>query len=90
MNYKEEIRDAAHTPKRLEQLYSDAKGKQEEDAFQAGLMACYEESSDNLLYAAWYYRLQQVTTEIEEQGRRELEISNSLEHNHWINLLGYL
>ena len=70
MNYKEEIREAAHTPKQLEQIYSEAKGKQEEGAFQAALIACYEEAPDNLLYAAWYYRLQQVTKEIDEGGRR--------------------
>jgi hypothetical protein len=70
MDYRNEIRDAAHEPKRLEQIYSEAQNKQEEAAFQAALIACYEDSSDNLLYAAWYYRLQQVTKAIEDGGRR--------------------
>lgn len=58
MNYRDEIRLAAADPYLLERLYQSAQQEKQEQAFQAAMSACYEDAPDNLLYAAWFYRLQ--------------------------------
>jgi uncharacterized protein YjbI with pentapeptide repeats len=60
MSYLEEIRAGHDDPERLESLHQAARQADESAEFTAGLAACYDEAPDNLLYAAWHYRLRQV------------------------------
>ena len=69
MNYLQEIRAAQGDPKRLEELYQTARREQDEDEFRAAMLSCYRESPDSVLYAAWYYRLQQIPERDEAKGR---------------------
>ena len=69
MNYLQEIRAAQGDPKRLEELYQTARREQDEDEFRAAMLSSYRESPDSVLYAAWYYRLQQVPKRDEAEGR---------------------
>jgi len=55
-----EIQGAGSNPQKLEQLYQQAQRDEHLEDFQVALLACYEESPDNLLYAAWFYRIQQL------------------------------
>jgi hypothetical protein len=64
--YLEEIQAASSDPEALEMAYQRARRAKEEGAFREALQACYERAPDNLLYAAWYYRLEQAE---QEQGR---------------------
>ena len=71
MDLVTEIRAADSSPQELEQLYQKAQeGGQTED-FQSAMMACYEDDPDNLLFVAWFYRLQHTAvTSVKE--RREV------------------
>ena len=60
MELEAEIRTAGSDPHKLEQLYRDARRKGQAGAFQSALLACYETAPENMLYAAWFYRFQQV------------------------------
>jgi len=60
MDIDAEIRAAGANPRKLEQLYQAAREKGQTDIFQSALQACYEAESNNLLYAAWFYRFQQI------------------------------
>jgi hypothetical protein len=60
MIYLSHIREAREDPERMESIYQSARQKAEAEDFQAGLLAAYEESPDNMLLAAWYYRMQQA------------------------------
>ena len=66
--YLEKIRTAHNDPESLENLYQAARRENEADEFTAGLLACYNESPDNVLYAAWFYRLQ-APTQDQAEGR---------------------
>jgi hypothetical protein len=55
-----EIQAAKNDPQKLEQLYQAAQQEGQMDVFQSALLACYQETPDNLLYAAWFYRFQQT------------------------------
>jgi hypothetical protein len=68
MEYVTEIRAAQDDARRLEELYQAARRDKETDEFAAALLAFYQESPDSVLYAAWYYRLQQTPVE-EPVGR---------------------
>ena len=57
MKYTPDILAAHDDPKRLEELYQAAQRDGELGEFTADLLACREQAPDNLLYAAWYYRL---------------------------------
>ena len=64
MRYLDEILAAASDPRRLEELYQQARRDRALPAFQESLAAARAEATDNLLYAAWHYRLQpQLRTE---------------------------
>jgi hypothetical protein len=65
----EEIRGAKSDPQKLEQLYQMAQNQGQTDFFQSALLTCYEETPDNLLFAAWFYRFQQ-TEMVPEKSRR--------------------
>ncbi|MBC7260445.1 MAG: hypothetical protein H5T63_00400 [Chloroflexi bacterium] len=58
MKYIPEIRAASHDPQSLENLYRKAQRQNEAEEFTADMLVCYQESPDNILYRAWYYRLQ--------------------------------
>nr|MBC7243935.1 hypothetical protein [Chloroflexota bacterium] len=58
MKYIAEIRAAQHDPHTLEMLYQKARRQNESTEFAGDIFACYQESPDNILYAAWYHRLQ--------------------------------
>jgi uncharacterized protein YjbI with pentapeptide repeats len=60
MSYLDEIRAAHDDPERLEGLYQAAQQEDKSAEFTAGLSACYGQAPDNLLYAAWHYRLRQA------------------------------
>ena len=57
MKYLQDIRDGHNNPKQLEDVYQAARQAKEADEFKADLLAGYQESPDNILYAAWAYRL---------------------------------
>jgi hypothetical protein len=59
-SYAEAIRAAAGAPQQLEAIYQSARQAHADAQFTADMAAAYEASPDNLLYAAWYYRLQQA------------------------------
>ena len=58
MRYLEKIRVAHQDPEGLEDLYQTALRDGEADQFAAAILICHRESPDNILFAAWYYRLQ--------------------------------
>ncbi len=64
-----EIQSAKNDPQKLEQLYQDALQGGQIEACQSAMLTCYQETPDNLLYTAWFYRLQQ-TAETMKKPRR--------------------
>ncbi len=71
MNLISEIRAAKNDPQKLEKLYQAAQQTGRLADFQSALLACYQEMPDNLLYAAWFYRLQN-TAESAVKPRRQV------------------
>lgn len=61
MDLDMEIRAAESDPQKLEALYQAAEQDGQAERFRAALLGRYEAAPDNLLYAAWYYRLQPST-----------------------------
>ncbi|HEV7127019.1 MAG TPA: hypothetical protein VGN32_06210 [Ktedonobacterales bacterium] len=59
-DYLAAIRDARNDPRQLEQLYQEARGRHSAARFAAALATCYQEAPQDLLYAAWYFRLEQT------------------------------
>lgn len=57
VDYDAAIRAAERDPQRLEQLYQSAREAHAAGRFADAINARYREAPDNLLYAAWYYRL---------------------------------
>jgi len=72
MKYLSAIQSASMNPKLLEELYQAAQRENAANEFKADLSACYEKSPANLLYAAWYYRLQQIPAEPQEKPRKSI------------------
>ena len=72
MKYLSGIQSASTNPKLLEDLYQAAQRENAASEFKADLSACYETSPANLLYAAWYYRLQQIPAEPQEKARKSI------------------
>lgn len=70
MKYLQEIGAAHNDPKQLEELYQTARRANETGEFTNDLLTCHVESPHNILYAAWYYRLQQ--TPQEDRARRSI------------------
>lgn len=58
-DYIAAMRAASGDPERLEQLYQSARRAHEVSRFTADLNTVYQETPDNLLYAAWHFRLQE-------------------------------
>jgi hypothetical protein len=59
VSYREQIQTAQNDPEQMEQLYQAARRARHADQFAQDVQALYQESSENVLYAAWHYRLQQ-------------------------------
>jgi hypothetical protein len=59
MSYQDSVRDLAKDAEQLEQVYQVAQQVGETAAFQQAIDANHEAAPDNLLFAAWFYRLQQ-------------------------------
>ena len=57
MTYLETVRQLSNDAEQMEFVYQQAVGSGETDAFAAAIDANYADAMDNLLYAAWYYRL---------------------------------
>jgi hypothetical protein len=70
MRYQSAIQSASTDPQALEELFQTAQRQNETPEFRADLEACYHAAPDNLLYAAWYFRLQQPTAEPREKVRK--------------------
>jgi hypothetical protein len=78
MDYSAEIRRAKAHARRLEELYRAAQREQQAELFRAAIEACFEQSPDNPLYAAWYYRLLPAGPEVSAQSDWKLAIPLSL------------
>jgi hypothetical protein len=72
MKYRSDIQADSTTPLLLEELYQTAQRQNETLEFAQDLSACYEAAPDNLLYAAWYYRLQKSKAEPREKPRKSI------------------
>jgi hypothetical protein len=73
-----EIQAASSNPEALELAYQRARRAKEEAAFREALQVCYERAPDNLLYAAWYYRLRQAGQEHERAANWKLAVPLSI------------
>ena len=71
MPFINEIREAKSDPQKIEQLYQQSQKGGNLEEFQTALLACYEKTPENLLYAAWFYRLQQQLP-VAEKSRRTI------------------
>jgi hypothetical protein len=58
MDYVQAMQASASDPQALEELYQAARRDKRAGEFAADLYSCHQASPDNLLYAAWFYRLQ--------------------------------
>lgn len=57
MNYVQLIRDSGSNPARLEETYQEALRTRADGGFAKALQSVFDEQPDNVLYAAWHYRL---------------------------------
>ena len=64
MSYSETIHSLARDPEQLERLYQSALKTGEAGAFQQAIEAGRASDPDNLLYAAWHYRLRDVAAAV--------------------------
>jgi len=69
MEFLIDIQQNHDNPEGLEALYQFSRKEQTETAFKTALFTCHEGTPDNLLYAAWYYRLSHVEEETEKTER---------------------
>lgn len=58
MDIEHEIQDAKGDPERLEQLYQSAQKDGQTELFQSVISASFKEEPENLLFGAWFFRLQ--------------------------------
>jgi len=61
MDIEYEIQNSKGDPERLEQLYQSAQKDGQTELFQSLISTSFEEEPENLLFAAWFYRLQHIT-----------------------------
>lgn len=64
MSIEEKVIALAEDPAALELLYQTAREAGEETAFQTAIDAQHADHPDNLLFAAWFYRLRQASEEV--------------------------
>ncbi len=69
MDYKEEISNNLENPEGLERLYRQALGKREANLFAEALESLYSAHPQNLLLAAWHYRLREEVAARAVPGR---------------------
>jgi hypothetical protein len=62
-SYREMIAAAQNDPEQLEQLYQAARRARRADQFARDVHALHQDSPENVLYAAWHYRLQHSASE---------------------------
>jgi hypothetical protein len=67
--YLPAIRDAHDDPRQLEQIYQTARQTHAVNGFTAALLESYREAPGNLLYGAWYYRLQHSAQDSQHMWR---------------------
>lgn len=70
MEYDVEIRQAESNPQQLEEIYQLARRSDQAGAFRNALIARYEAAPDNVLLAAWYYRLQNGAEDARKPARQ--------------------
>mgnify|MGYP002640947401 CR=1 FL=1 len=70
MSYLEKIRTSSTSPQALEELYQAARQQTQLADFHSGLLTCYEDQPENVLLAAWFYRLQQNAPEEESAPKK--------------------
>lgn len=77
MDYRKLILESSQDAQKLEELYQQARLQEETEEFKSGLLACYREYPDNLLYAAWYFRLQegQLVTTLKSEHNRNWKLA---------------
>lgn len=66
MTYQESINNLGNDPEQLEQLYQSAVRAGKAEAFRDAIDARRATAPDNLLYAAWHYRLRQSAVRVKE------------------------
>ena len=69
MDMGQKIQAAGSSPEELEELYQQALDEDQGENFQQAILTRYEEDPENLLLAAWYYRLQKVEESTQTTGR---------------------
>ncbi|MBA4380065.1 MAG: hypothetical protein C0393_05185, partial [Anaerolinea sp.] len=72
MKYLSAIQSASNNPKLLEDLYQTAQRESETGEFTADLSACYAALPENVLFAAWYYRLQNLPQEPQAKAGKNI------------------
>lgn len=70
MEFDGQIREAESKPQQLEEIYQLARQNDQTEAFRAALFARYEAAPDNMLLAAWYYRLQNGADDARKSARK--------------------
>ena len=66
MLYEDTLSNLANDPEELERTYQSAVKAGQADAFREAIDARRSAAPDNLLYAAWYYRLQETAVRVKE------------------------
>lgn len=64
MNYLEQILDAQGDAQSLEHMYQDARRRGLTATFEDAMQRAVAQAPDNLLFAAWRYRLEEATAEL--------------------------
>lgn len=72
MKFIQLIRDARSDPQQLEELYQSAVQDNAASDFTSDLIYCYKENRDDILLAAWYYRLQTAAASEREPVRKSV------------------
>lgn len=67
MNYLQLMQEAGSDPARLEEAYQEAVAANSDARFADAVHAVYTEQPDNLLYAAWHYRLGRAAAVVTRQ-----------------------
>jgi uncharacterized protein YjbI with pentapeptide repeats len=68
MQYVEDIRSGHNNPELLESLYQASRRENKFAEFAADVLTCYQATRDNVLYAAWHYRLQQAEDQADSRS----------------------
>lgn len=66
MEYPDLVRQHEHDPENFETLYQEAVKKKTTIEFASAVHAAYKEAPENLLFAAWYYRLRSAAEPVRQ------------------------